>query len=60
MHASHIETIKTFKANLRHAILTKSSANVGGGEFSPSELNSVMLALEWVLARQDDADKKHD
>lgn len=60
MHSTHIENIKAARTNIRHAIWNKEACQIGGGEFSPDEMRSVLLALEWCLSRQEEADKKHD
>ena len=49
LHPSHIPNVKTFIANLTHAIDHKESIKLGGGIFYGTELHSVRMALEQVV-----------
>lgn len=44
--------MKTFLANLKHAVRNKETVTIGGGEFTPKELEPVVNALESFPPQQ--------
>lgn len=52
MRDTHIDNLKTLKANLRGAIRNRESVTIYGGIFRDDELRSLLLAVEITLANQ--------
>ena len=44
----NIEMLKTFAANVKHAVRNHETIKVGGGKFSPVELKAIAAALDSV------------
>ena len=59
MHESHIDNLLTLRANLGYAIRNGSTATIGGGEFGPSELLSLKLAVDGMLFQHRDHGSEH-
>jgi hypothetical protein len=60
MHATHLNHMREILPNLERAVFDSHQTTVGGGDFDPETIRSVMLAVKWCLSRNSDPSLLHD